>query len=95
QDLAGKTPTGPKELATKLGEFSKKTYGFRVGGAFVKNKLFYFINVDIQRDLRPQPFDFNSYVGNTKDLTILNNLANTLRTTYGYEPGGFLDNPEK
>jgi hypothetical protein len=95
QNLAGKTPTGLKEKATKLNNFSKKTYGFRVGGAFVKNKLFYFINVDLQRDIRPQPFDFNSYAGNTKDLTILNNLANTLRTNYGYEPGGFLDNTEE
>lgn len=95
QNLAGKTPTGLKEKATKLNNFSKKTYGFRVGGAFVKNKLFYFINVDLQRDIRPQPFDFNSYAGNTKDLTILNNLANTLRTNYGYEPGGFQDNTEE
>jgi outer membrane receptor for ferrienterochelin and colicin len=95
QDLAGKTPTGLKENAVKLSNFNKKTYGFRVGGPIIKNKLFYFINVDLQRDLRPQPYDFSTYVGNTKDQTVIANLINTLKTTYGYDPGGYLDNPEK
>lgn len=95
QDLAGKTPTGPKELAVKLSNFSKKTYGFRVGGAFVTNRLFYFINVDLQRDTRPQPFDFSNYTGNTKDIGIINSLVAILRSSYGYDPGRFLDNPEK
>ncbi len=95
QNLAGKTPTGLKSAATRLANFSKKTYGFRVGGAITKNKLFYFINVDLQRDIRPQPFDFSQYTGNTKDINIINSLANTLRTNFGYEPGGFLDNTEE
>ncbi len=98
EKLAGKTPTGLKSAATRLSDFSKKTYGFRVGGAITKNKLFYFINVDLQRDIRPQPFDFNQYAGNTDSaagLAAINSLANTLRTNYGYEPGGFLDNTEE
>ena len=95
QDLAGKTPTGLKENATRLNNFSKKTYGFRLGGAITKNKLFYFINVDLQRDLRPQPFDFSQYNGNTKDINVLNSLAATLKSTYNYEAGGFLDNTEE
>lgn len=98
EKLAGKTPTGLKSAATRLGNFSKKTYGFRVGGAITKNKLFYFINVDLQRDIRPQPFDFTQYRGNTSGtagLSTLNSLANTLRTNFGYEPGGFLDNTEE
>jgi len=95
QDLAGKTPTGLKENAVRLNNFSKKTYGFRLGGAITKNKLFYFINVDLQRDLRPQPFDFSQYNGNTKDINVLNSLAATLKSTYNYEAGGFLDNTEE
>jgi len=95
QDLAGKTPTGLKENAVKLSNFTKKTYGFRLGGAITKNKLFYFVNVDLQRDVRPQPFDFSQYNGNTKDINVLNNLATTLKgSPYNYDPGGFLDNPE-
>jgi hypothetical protein len=95
QDLAGKTPTGLKSAATKLNTFSKKTYGFRVGGAITKSKLFYFVNVDLQRDVRPQPFDLTQYRGNTNTQASLDALANTLRTTYGYEPGGYLDNTEE
>lgn len=94
EQLAGKTPTGLKQNATRLADFSKKTYGFRVGGAITKNKLFYFINVDLQRDVRPQPFDFSQYTGNS-NLAAITGLANTLRTNYGYEPGGFLDNTEE
>ncbi|BFG70126.1 carboxypeptidase regulatory-like domain-containing protein [Sediminibacterium sp. KACHI17] len=94
EKLAGKTPTGLKQNATRLGNFSKKTYGFRVGGAITKNKLFYFINVDLQRDVRPQPFDFSQYRGNS-NLAAITGLANTLRTNYGYEAGGFLDNTEE
>ena len=95
EDLAGKTPTGLKENATRLNNFSKKTYGFRLGGAITKNKLFYFVNVDLQRDLRPQPFDFSQYNGNTKDINVLNSLAATLKSSYNYEAGGFLDNTEE
>ena len=95
QDLAGKTPTGLKENAVRLNNFSKKTYGFRLGGAITKNKLFYFVNVDLQRDLRPQPFDFSQYNGNTKDINVLNSLAATLKSNYNYEAGGFLDNTEE
>lgn len=95
QKLAGKTPTGLKSAAKRLDNFSKKTYGFRVGGAITRNKLFYFINVDLQRDARPQPFDFSQYRGNTNTIAGINSLANALRTKYGYEPGGFLDNTEE
>jgi hypothetical protein len=95
QDLAGKTPTGLKERAVKYNNFSKKTYGFRLGGAITKNKLFYFVNVDLQRDVRPQPFDFSQYNGNTKDINVLNSLAASLKTNFNYDAGGFLDNTEE
>ncbi|WP_207632752.1 TonB-dependent receptor [Foetidibacter luteolus] len=94
QNLTGKDPTGDKSTAKRLGDFSNKTYGFRLGGALVKNKLFYFINAEQQRDLRPQPFDLSSYTGNTK-LDSINILLNALKTKYNYDAGSFLDNPEK
>ncbi|MCE3282030.1 MAG: outer rane receptor for ferrienterochelin and colicin [Chitinophagaceae bacterium] len=95
QDLTGKTPFGPKEQATKLSPFNYKTCGFRLGGAIIKNKLFYFINAEVQRDIRPQRFDFNQYNGNLKgDMASLLALGDTLRKRYNYQPGGFLDNDE-
>ena len=94
QDLAGKTPFGLKSAATKFAPFTAKTYGFRVGGAIKKNKLFYFINAEQIRNTRPQPFDYSTYRGGASQSDI-QNLANYLRTTYNYDPGSFLDNPER
>ncbi|MBL0135357.1 MAG: TonB-dependent receptor [Chitinophagaceae bacterium] len=79
---------------TRVPKFETKTYGVRIGGPIVKNKLFYFLLAEWQRDDRPQPFNFADYRGTSSQATI-EALANTLRTTYNYEPGGFLDNPEK
>ncbi len=93
QDLSGKTPSGLKENATKLADFSNKTYGFRIGGPIIKNKLFLFVSGEMQRDKRPQPFDASTYGGNSSS-TDIENLANYLRNTYSYDPGGYIDNPE-
>lgn len=94
QDLSGKTPTGSKEDASKLAKFANKTYGFRIGGPIIKNKLFYFLNAEMQRDERPAPFDFSNYQGSVTQNDI-NTLQQFLRNTYNYDPGGYLDNPEK
>ncbi len=93
QGLSGKTPGVDKKDATKLANFSNKTTGFRLGGAIVKNKLFFFINGEIQRDQRPQPYDFKGYNG-TSTASDITALTSYLKSTYGYEPGGYLDNPE-
>ncbi|HEY6505453.1 MAG TPA: TonB-dependent receptor [Chitinophagaceae bacterium] len=92
EGLSGKTPYVDKSIATKLPDFSNKTTGFRVGGPIIKNKLFFFLNGEIQRDERPQPFT-GTYGGNST-ATDINNLTNYLITTYDYDPGGYLDNPE-
>lgn len=95
EQLAGKTPGNvAKAQRTKLGDLSNKNYGFRLGGPIIKNKLFFFVLGEIQRDLRPQPFNFADYRGNAKTDSI-NKLVNFLNTAYGYDPGSYLDNPEK
>jgi outer membrane receptor for ferrienterochelin and colicin len=94
QELAGKTPTGDKSNAVKLPDFTNKTYGFRIGGPIIKNKLFFFLNGEIQDDIRPQLFDTANYRGNTRPWQALQ-LAETLKTQFGYDPGGFINNPEK
>ncbi len=94
QDLAGKTPTGDKSLATKLPDFKNQTYGFRLGGALIKNKLFYFLNGEIQKDVRPQPFDSSTYVGNTRGQALMA-FQDTLLKRFGYDAGGFMSNDEK
>ncbi len=99
-ELAGKTPTDLPITRTKLFESYQQVYGLRIGGPIIKNKLFYFLNYEREDIKRSQPFDSAAYVGRwtrvqpgaTRDS--LSMLYDTLRTKYGYEPGGIMDNPE-
>ena len=90
QDLAGRTPVDDDEFTRrKLNNFSGETYGFRLGGPIIKNKLFFFVNAEIQRDQTPQPFDLAQYQG-TANRDSLDKLEAKL-ATFGYDPGSFED----
>ncbi|MEM1137204.1 MAG: TonB-dependent receptor [Bacteroidota bacterium] len=94
ENLSGKTPTDdPTVERTKLAPFTARTYGFRLGGPIIKNKLFFFTNVELQRDEEPRPFIPEDYEGNSS-VQDLERLADYVRTTYNYEPGGFLNNAQ-
>ena len=54
QSMVAKRHIDGKEVA----DFSNKQYGFSVGGPILKDKLFYFAVVDLQRDSRPNPVVF-------------------------------------
>jgi len=91
ESLAGRTPVDDDEFTRrKLNDFSGETYGFRLGGPIIKNKLFFFVNAEIQRDQTPQPFDLAQYQG-TANRDSLRNLENKL-SGFGYDPGTFEDN---
>jgi hypothetical protein len=98
EDLAGRSPipvvVGGKETRPKLGDFDNKTYGFRVGGPIIKNKLFFFLNAEKQDDTRPQPFTPSDYAGNALKNDSLNILINHLKSTYNYDPGDYINNPD-
>jgi hypothetical protein len=97
QDLAGKTPTDLKTVErTKLANFKSQTYGLRIGGPIIKNKLFYFLNVEFQDDNTPQPFDYQNYAlnadGSAKATAAtraqLQQISDKLKGL-GYDPGGY------
>lgn len=89
EGLAGKTPTDDGEAErTKMADFSSNTYGFRLGGPIIKNKLFFFMNAEIQNDENPAPFDFSTYNGNATTEQ-LGQLVTKLRNDYGYDPGEY------
>ncbi|MDP3666716.1 MAG: carboxypeptidase regulatory-like domain-containing protein [Sediminibacterium sp.] len=90
--LSGKLKT--TENNVEQPDFATNLSGMRLQGALKKNKCFYFFNMEMQRDRYPQPFSISQYTGNTKNPNIIKILANTLRATYQYDPGNFLDNPE-
>ncbi len=90
QNLSGKTPVdlaGDKDRE-KLDEFTSKTYGVRVGGPIIEDKLFFFINYERQENETPSPFSFDNYIGNSS-LTDVQGLKDYLQTTYGYDAGIF------
>jgi len=89
--LAGKTPAfisdASKTDRKRLADFTAKTYGFRIGGPIIKDKLFYFVNGEVKRDQTPQPFDIANYRGAASKASI-DAFGNKLREL-GYEPGGY------
>ncbi|MEZ5196225.1 MAG: TonB-dependent receptor [Bacteroidales bacterium] len=93
QGLAGKTPgeIDDGDTREKLADFNAKTYGLTLGGPIIKDKLFFFVNAEFQKDETPQPFSFSDYTGNSTEAD-LNSLAGFYREAYGYDPGGYLNN---
>lgn len=74
-------------------------YGFRLGGAIIKNKLFYFVNAEIERQTTPGP----SQIAATPSLPFsqanpqvsrptvdeLNTISSYLAEKYGYATGPY------
>lgn len=95
ENLAGKTNgTLAERLGverTKLAEFSQTLYGASLGGPIVKDKVFFFVNAEIQDDETPVPFEVENYtsVDGRASVSDLDNLRNFLINTYGYDPGGY------
>ncbi|WP_435253849.1 TonB-dependent receptor [Tenacibaculum sp. A30] len=95
ESLAGKTPYAISENnRKKLDEFTALTYGARVGGPIIKDKLFFFVNYERQDDETPQPYDIANYNG-ASSAADLENLSSFLQNTYGYNPGGYANNTDK
>lgn len=91
EGLAGKTNgqlvnrTGGERQA--LDNFNNQLIGASLGGAIVKDKLFFFANAEIQNDVTPAPFA-GEYEGNTS-LNEIAGLQQFLLDEYGYDAGNF------
>lgn len=78
-----------------LGSTTKNTYGIRLGGPIIKNKLFYFVNVEHEESKAPGV----TYVANRGGATganvssvpadSLDKLRSFLQSKYGYDPGAY------
>tara|TARA_R110000868_G_scaffold28686_3_gene107300 strand:- start:5909 stop:9130 length:3222 start_codon:yes stop_codon:yes gene_type:complete len=94
QDFAGKTPIGligADGERKKLADFTAKTYGVRVGGSIIKDKLFYFVNYERQDNETPQPFEITTFRGNERAAEI-QTLSDYLLSTFNYDAGGYVNN---
>ncbi|WP_245964534.1 TonB-dependent receptor [Rufibacter immobilis] len=87
---------GPDEVI--LQDMDYKQYGFRVGGPIIKNKLFFFLNGEMEKTIRPGQTRFASTLdtpfgtnpnASRPTATELDNISNFLREKYGYETGPY------
>ena len=92
ESLTGKTPNNELEddQRIRFNDFTANTYGARLAGPIIKNKLFFFANVELQRDETPEPFRLEDYNGDAtaQDLAALEDKLKE----FGYDPGTFTDN---
>jgi hypothetical protein len=96
QNQIGKKVSNYPELADPTDQ-KYRTYGARLGGPIIKNKLFFFLNVEREDQVRPgqtrlaatPEAPYNSGIPNVVRPTVteLDNISNYLKTTYGYDPG--------
>jgi len=94
ESLVGDTPpdlVGDGESREPVADFTAQTYGIRIGGPIVKDKLFFFVNYERQDDETPQPFNFSNYTGRSS-LADINGLSSFLQSNFGYNPGIFDNN---
>ncbi len=71
----------------RLDDFSSNLYGLSLGGPILKDKAFFFLNAEIQRDETPAPFS-GEYDGDTS-LDSLQVLRDFIQNTYNYDTGDF------
>jgi len=96
QDLAGKK-IYDREL--NVSESSRRTIGFSLGGPIIKNKLFFFVNGEMDNNLTPgnvllarrTPGTDNiaDGISNSVQAADLEKFSQLLKTHYGYETGRY------
>jgi Carboxypeptidase regulatory-like domain len=82
-----------RNLPVSIGNFNENVYGFRLGGPILKNKLFFFVNAEIQRKTEPGttyvPF---GETGGTPTRVLkadLDAVSSILKDKFGYETGPY------
>ncbi|MEM7352353.1 MAG: TonB-dependent receptor [Acidobacteriota bacterium] len=89
---------GPDQLGA-FGDFEQDQYGFRIGGPIVRDRIFFFANLDLEESVTPtgfsldgssgQQFGFTDSSGVFRDvLGEANRFRDLLIDRYGFDPGG-------
>jgi hypothetical protein len=86
QSLIGKSVLND----TKYPTYKNYTYGASLGGAIIKNKLFFYANAEWKTITSPLAYDPTVAGSGSKfDPATLASLRQYVITTYGFDPGGY------
>ena len=88
QNMRGNSIDG-EDLGARAKE-SKTIYGATFGGPIIKNKLFFFINGEMDR--QEEPISYTT-ANSAADATVLQGLSDFLRDKYGYDTGSATNFP--
>lgn len=93
QDLAGKTPTDdPAVKRVKYNDFTERQSGLRIGGPIIKDKLFYFLNLEVTEAVTPLGFQPGT---SASEITAAEaQRVDTKLRSLGYDPGSWRDQEE-
>ena len=83
---------GNKLMGEDLGERkaeSNRIYGFTLGGPIVKNKLFFFVNFEMQN----KPGEAVQFQATAEKQKVLQQISDKLKNDYGYDAGSYTDFP--
>ncbi|MFT4031656.1 MAG: carboxypeptidase regulatory-like domain-containing protein [Siphonobacter sp.] len=91
QNFVGKSPKYNETITrNSYGNFTNSTYGISLGGPIIKNKLFFFANVERFKKSTPLAYDPTlSGSGSKVDVSALETLRNFLIENYQYDPGTY------
>ena len=78
----------------KVDAFTDRSFGFTLGGPIVKDKLFFFVNAEIQKEEIPLIFNYENYLGDSS-LDEIEALRTKLISDFDYDPGEFLINKDQ
>ncbi|MDE3251943.1 MAG: hypothetical protein KGO92_03990, partial [Bacteroidota bacterium] len=82
---SGENPDHPERTVVN----SRK--GFQIQGAVRPNRLFYYLNGELERNASATKFSASQYSGYSRDPGLWNILSNTIKETYHYDPGSLWD----
>ena len=86
QALIGKSVLNNTSYPT----YKNYTWGASLGGAIIKNKLFFYVNYERYDKSSPLAYDPTvSGSGSKFDPNVLQGIESYVTKTYGYDPGGF------
>ena len=88
QDFYGSTPGKGIDNRTKLSNQSTQIYGATLGGAIVKDKLFFFVNGEFSLDTYPSTY-YPGYAGAAISAEEAQRIANRYKALTGYDGGGY------